>query len=128
VHTQLPPDDLSLSLNLMVATPDVRVREQYFFDTQNSTLVDYPGGVDSTVRASILELAAEVGDDDTRQLLHDLSHAHPCRRTRLAAFQSLAQLSPAEEAQIWEEACRDPEPLVSGTALDRLRDASSTQP
>ncbi len=120
VHIQYPPEQLSVTLNFMVSTPEVRVRDQFFFDLESRTLLDYPAEADSSKRISVLKMAAQVGNGDTRQLLDDLSRRHPCRRTRLAAYQSLAQLAPAEAGQIWESACRDPERLVAQAARAEL--------
>jgi hypothetical protein len=107
VHTQLPPDDLAITLNLMVATPGVRLR-------------DHPGELDTSRRISIVKMAGQVGDGDTRDLLDGLSRQHPCRRTRIAACDSLSRLEPAEAARTWERASADPEPLVASTARRRL--------
>ncbi|HWY23277.1 MAG TPA: hypothetical protein VNX47_00060 [Nevskia sp.] len=120
VHIQYPPDDLSVTLNFMIATPEVRTRDQYFFDLESRTLLDYPAELDGSRRVSVLKMAAHVGNGDTRQLLEDLARSHPCRRTRLAAWQAQAQMSPREAAPIWEAAARDREPLVSQVAAERL--------
>jgi hypothetical protein len=120
VHIQHPPEDLSVTLNFMVATPETRSRDQYFFDLDQGTLLDYPTEVDGSRRVSVLKMAGHVGNADTRQLLEDLALDHPCRRTRLAAWEAQAQLCPGEAPRIWEAACRDREPLVSQTAAARL--------
>jgi len=124
VHIQYPPDDLSITLNFMISTPDVRLRGQYFFDLERRTLLDHPAELDGSRRVSVLKMAGQVGNGDTQQLLDDLSHRHPCRRTRLAAHEALAQLHPAGAWQVWESACRDAEPLVAQTARKRLLTAS----
>jgi hypothetical protein len=120
VHIQYPPDDLSITLNFMISTPEVRVRDQYFFDLASKTLLDYPSELDGTRRVSLLQMAGQVGDGDTRQLLDDLARSHPCRRTRLGAYEALAKMNPAESAGIWESARRDREPLVARTAAGKL--------
>jgi hypothetical protein len=121
VHIQYPPDDLSVTLNFMISTPEVRVRDQYFFDLERGTLLDYPAELDGSRRVSVLKMAAHVGNGDTRQLLADLALSHPCRRTRLAAWEAQAQMNPDEAAQIWEGACRDREALVAQAAGERLK-------
>lgn len=120
VHIQYPPEDLSVTLNFMIATPEVRSRDQYFFDLEKRTLLDYPAELYGSRRVSILKMAGQVGNGDTRQLLADLALAHPCRRTRLAAWEAQAQLCPGEAAPIWEAAARDSESLVSRTAREQL--------
>ncbi|HZR37864.1 MAG TPA: hypothetical protein VFA75_21010 [Nevskia sp.] len=120
VHIQLPPEDLSVTLNFMVDTPEVHTRDQYFFDLERGTLLDYPAELDGSRRISVLRMAAHVGNEDTRQLLDDLARSHPCRRTRLAAWEAQAQLRPGDAARIWESAARDRENLVSQAAAERL--------
>lgn len=120
LHLQYPPDDLSITLNLMVSTPEVRLRDQYFFDLDKRVLLDYPAEMDASRRISVLRMVGFAGDDDTRQLLSDLAQRHPCRRTRLAAVEALVQLEPARAEEIWQRACRDRAPLVANTARRRL--------
>jgi hypothetical protein len=125
VHIQLPPEELSVTLNFMISTPEVRLRDQYFFDLDSRTLLDYPAELDGSRRVSVLKMAGHVGDGDTRQLLDDLARSHPCRRTRLAAFEAMAQLEPRGAAQVWEAACRDHEPLLRHAAAQRLQLAAA---
>jgi hypothetical protein len=116
VHTQFPPEDMSITLNFMISTPEVRLRDQYFFDLQRRVLMDYPRELDGSRRISVIRMAGDVGDANTIQLLNDLALSHPCRRTRLAAFEGMAKLAPERAVTIWELACNDPEALVSETA------------
>ena len=113
VHTQQPPEELSITLNLMVSSPTVRLQDQYLFDVEKNMLVGYPQDIDSSRRSSLLEMASHIGNANTRQILHDLTTSHPSRRTRLAAYESLASLEPNSSLAIWERACKDAEPLVS---------------
>lgn len=122
VHVQFPPDDLSITLNLMINRPEVTVRDQYFFDLDNKKLLGFPPQLDSSRRVSILRMAGYAGDADTQQLLSDLARSHACRRTRLTAFESLARLQPQQAAAIWQSACRDPQPLVVHAAQRALQD------
>jgi hypothetical protein len=121
VHTQQPPEELSITLNLMVSSPNLRLTEQYLFDLERKILIGYPQDIDSSRRSSLLEMASHIGDDNTKELLNDLSKAHPSRRTRLAAFESLAALNPEISSQIWERACNDREPLVADAGRKSLR-------
>lgn len=120
VHTQLPPEDMSITLNFMISTPDVRLRDQYFFDIEQGVLLDYPLEADSSRRISVIRMAADVGDADTAQLLSDLASTHPCRRTRLAACEGLVKLRPADAERTWDQASRDSELLVRDAARDHL--------
>lgn len=123
VHTQHPPEALSVTLNWMIATPEVRLRDQFFFDLERRQLIDYPLELDGSRRISVLRMAGDIGNPDTLQLLHDLALTHPCRRTRLAACTSFARLAPASEARaLWQRACDDPEPMVALAARRQLQE------
>ncbi|MDR3418916.1 MAG: hypothetical protein P4L83_22300 [Nevskia sp.] len=121
VHAQFPPEDLSVTLNFMISSPEERLREQHFFDLQNGTLLDSPPGGEDSGRLSLLKLAGLVGNGDTQELLHDISRKHPSKRSRLAAFDSLTQLNPTRAVPIWESAAEDREPMVKEVALNKLR-------
>lgn len=119
-HVQFPPDDMSMTLNFMISTPEVRLRDQYFFDVERGVLLDYPLELDGSRRISVIRMAADVGNADTEQLLVDLAATHPCRRTRLAAFEAQARLAPQRAEAIWNQASADPEQLVADAARLRL--------
>jgi len=121
VHVQYAPTELTITLNLMVAHPDLRIRDQYFFDLTTKTIASYPPELASSIRVSLLTLAGHLGDANTPELLTDLAARHPCRRTRLTAFEALSRKQPQEAAAIWEKASADKAPLVSNTARRRLR-------
>ncbi|MGH2359560.1 MAG: hypothetical protein ACRDGM_03335, partial [bacterium] len=71
VHIQYPPQELTITLNLMVSHPETRMRDQYFFDLTSRTISSYPNEHVATHRASFVNLAGRVGDGDTQQLLSD---------------------------------------------------------
>lgn len=120
VHIQYPPEDLTVTLNLMVSLPDARMRDQTYFDTARSIIVDYPIDTDASKRVSLMKLAGHMGNADTAQVLNDIARRHPCRRTRLAAFEALSEQLPDRVAEIWEQAARDPSPFVANAAGSRL--------
>ncbi|MGH8222055.1 MAG: transposase [Woeseiaceae bacterium] len=125
VHVQYAPTELTITLNLMVANPEVGFRDQYFFDLASRTIASYPPELAASSRVSLLNLAGYLGDTNTPQLLSDLAAKHPCRRTRLTAFEAWCRQQPDEAASIWEKASSDPAPLVANTARRRLRDLES---
>lgn len=79
IHTQLPPKSLSVSLNLMVRDRLSDTREQYVFDIhqdrRSATIASYPDASPVSVHASLVQLAATVGDPNVRQRLHDLTES-----------------------------------------------------
>jgi hypothetical protein len=119
-HIQYPPKEMTVTLNLVVTTPDVRLREQFAFDLQKKVLLGYPPDHEGSRRVSIIEMAAHIGNMDTVPLLADLSNKHPCRRTRLAALEGLERLAPEQGVKAWEKAASDSAPLVARTARKRL--------
>lgn len=124
VHIQHPPEELTVTLNLIVSLPEIRLRDQLFFDLQSKTIADFPSETDSSKRVSLLRLAGYLGDGNSHQLLIDLARKHPCRRTRLAAYEALTQQAPENKQSIWESACDDSAPLVREMARRRLQEAA----
>jgi hypothetical protein len=121
VHVQYAPAELTITLNLMVAHQEVRIRDQFFFDLTSRTIASFPPDLAATGRVSLVGLAGHVGDANTQQLLSDLSQKHPCRRTRLTAFEAWSRQKPEDAAAIWERAAADAAPLVTNAARQRLR-------
>jgi len=120
VHVQYAPTELTITLNLMIADTAFRLRDQYFFDLASRTITSYPPELASSGRVSLLNIAAQEGNGDTEQLLSDLAAQHPCKRTRLSAFEAWARLRPTEASSIWDRAASDKEPLVASAARRRL--------
>jgi hypothetical protein len=113
VHTQLPPPELSISVNVLK-----RERErpdQYFFDTTRSVVT---GKADKLPTAALIRLAAVVGDDNATDLLVQLAAKHECRRTRLAAHEAVASRTGSSDT--WERALADGDALVRRVAAERL--------
>lgn len=113
VMVRRPPPALSITLDLVV--PAAQRGERRQFDLVRSEL-QHRAGTPQAIRASIVQLASAVGDDTTAELLLRLSREHSCPRTRLAAFQALTRLRPADAAEIWRSAATDPAPLVQRAA------------
>lgn len=122
VHVQYAPTELTITLNLMVVHPEVRIRDQFYFDLASRTIASFPPEIGSSSRVALLNLAGHLGDADTQQLLSDLATSHPCRRTRLSAFDAWARQRPMDSAAIWEKASRDSALLIAHAARKRLRE------
>ena len=122
LHVQFPPEDVSITLSLMFDTPELKARDQYLFDLERQTIIGFGPDTDTARRVDALAMAACVGNAETCQLLGDLARRHPCRRTRLAAYEALARLLPLDAMTIWERACGDPAALVANEARARLSD------
>lgn len=106
VHLQFAPEEFSVSLNLVAVTPDVRIKEQRFYDLQRMVLAEYQGDSDVSKRVSIVRMLGALGDENSVQVLHDLIHSSPCRRTKIAAIESLLKLQPESRAEVLDLAGR----------------------
>ena len=124
LHVQYPPDELTVTLNLLISVPETRLREQYHFDLDRKTIAALPAELEASERVSFVSMAGGLGDANTAQLLDDLADRHPCRRTRIAAADALCRLVPGEAGRVWERATRDPAPLVRDRARQRLAELS----
>lgn len=120
LHIQFPPEDLSITLSLMAELPELRGRDQFFFDLQHRTISGFAPHSETSRRIDVIAMAGQAGDDDTCQVLGDLAASHPCRRTRLAAYEALVRLRPEDSVAIWERASGDSAPLVANEARARL--------
>lgn len=120
VHVQFPPEDISITLSLMFDPPELRARDQYLFDLQRQAISGFGRDTDTARRVDAIAIAGYAGNADTCQLLGDLARRHPCRRTRLTAYEALVRLLPDDANRIWERACDDRAPLVANEARARL--------
>jgi hypothetical protein len=115
VHAQLPPDDLSVSLNILALSPASEFREQYSFDTRRST-------VERVINASALEtlvrLAGHIGGENGAELIDAFADRHPSERIRFAAWSARADSAGDPEARIasYERAAAETSGLVSALA------------
>ncbi|MGZ8327440.1 MAG: transposase [Allosphingosinicella sp.] len=125
VHSQLPPEDLSVSLNILALSPASEFCEQYSFDVRRGAIarVINASGLETLVR-----LAGHVGGENGAELIYRFASAHPSERIRFAAWSARADLAPDPEARIaeYERAAAETSGLVSAlaaAAADRLRRA-----
>jgi len=92
VHTQFPPEKLSISLNLMVRRKDLTEEDQYFFDPVNRKIIEMPKIALIHKRASIIALAGRLANGETINIISSLIDKAPCRRIRQAALDAALKL------------------------------------
>lgn len=92
VHTQFPPETLSISLNVMITNERPDHDDQYFFDPESGRIIEMPQIALVHKRASIVALAGMLANDETVQVLEDLIRQAPCRRVREAAVTAASHL------------------------------------
>jgi hypothetical protein len=91
VHNQLPADEMSISLNIMEATPGLPFLGQYRFDVEKSMIA---GILTRTATESLLAIAANHGGGNGRDLVESFAARHPCDRIQFAALRELAAAAP----------------------------------
>jgi hypothetical protein len=103
VHDQLPPDALSVSLNIMHTSGAQGWLDQYSFDIENRRI----GRILSTGSSeAFLQIAVGLGCDEARDLASRFGNSHPSDRMRLAAWSALVSVETEPNARdaIWREA------------------------
>ncbi len=102
VHAQLPPDSLSVSLNVMHADGAQGWYDQYGFDLERNTVSKVLGAPATDV---FLRIAVGLGGDEALDLAETLARTHPSDRMRLTALEARAGiLDPAGRDELWRQA------------------------
>jgi hypothetical protein len=87
VHNQLPAEKLSVSINIMHASPALPFLDQYRFDVKNCEIA---GILTRSSSEALLALAASHGGGNGLDLAESFAAAHPSDRIRFAALRELA--------------------------------------
>lgn len=119
VHSQLPPEALSISLNIMHAGGAQGWLDQYLFDVESDCIakVISAGGAEVFLR-----VAVGLGGDEARDLADHVARAHPSDRMRLVALEAQAGvLDAAGRDALWRRAESSGSRLVAGEAARRRR-------
>jgi len=90
-HIQRPPPSVSITLNLMLVTPEARLRDQLFLDAKGTEIVQV-GRITPPALALATWLASELGDPCLRDPLDALGTRHPSPTVRRHAQRALARL------------------------------------
>lgn len=128
IHDQLPPDSLSVSINVMPMTASQAWRRQYFFDLSAGRIERC-----ATITAAeiLLPLSLRFGAEDARDLAEDFARRHADPRMRLAAWRALesARWDKDERAVRTERALGDDCALIrdhAGRMTQRLVNGSDS--
>lgn len=119
VHNQLPADEMSVSINIMQASPHLPFLSQYRFDPAKCEIA---GILTRTSSEALLALAANHDGGNARDLVEDFATRHPCDRVRFAALRELAntQSSVDGSLSVFERGMADPNALVAGLAAQEM--------
>ncbi|MET0361325.1 MAG: transposase, partial [Sphingobium sp.] len=123
IHDQLPPDAMSISINVMPMTAAQAWRRQYFFDLSAGRI---EGCATITAAEILLPLSVRFGGGDARDLAEDFARRHGDPRMRLAAWKALEGLaeSTAERHALAERGRADACPLIRAHVDSRDRRAA----
>jgi hypothetical protein len=103
VHSQLPADSLSVSINIMAMSPATEFLDQYGFDLQSSQIRTI---VNRSTLEPLIALAGHLGGENGRDFVEHLAESHPSERIRFAAWKAKAAATggPDERAAVYDEA------------------------
>lgn len=118
VHCQAHPEELSISLNLIVFDSDYR--DQYTFDVKRSLITGRAQDFRQAQRL-MCQIAAKLGNGRTINLLEETARRHDDEEVRLGAFEAWSQLDRDQAARVWETAVSDPHTLVRNRAIEQLK-------
>lgn len=117
VHSQLPPEALSVSLNVMHVDPAQGWFDQYGFDLERGevTRVLSPNATEAFLRVAVAS-----GSDEALDYASWVGEAHPSERLRLASFEARASLlDEAERDKLWRKAEHSGSRMVAHMARER---------
>ncbi len=117
VHSQLPPESLSVSLNIMHVGGASGWLDQYRFDVEKDEIAGAisPGGSEIFLR-----VAVGLGHPDARDLAEHFARTHPSDRMKLVALEAQAGiLNLSERDELWRRAECLGGGLVAGEARRR---------
>ena len=102
VHSQLPPEAMSVSLNVMGIDAAQGWHDQYRFDPASDTITAI---LNPTSTETFLRLAVGLGGAEAQDLAEQFGQSHPSDRMRLASYEARALLADSAEQDIlWREA------------------------
>lgn len=103
IHSQLPPESLSVSLNVMHVNEGQNWFDQYGFDLKRGevTRVLSPNSTEVFLRTAVA-----CGSEEALDLAEHFGRSHPSDRMRLASFEARAKLlaGKGEKDALWREA------------------------
>lgn len=119
VHDQLPPEQMSISINICEHSLRGQALDQYAFDTDNDRV---SGIINRNTAIGLMPVAAELCGERGRSLLGEIATKHASERLRAIAVRSLSSSAESfgDARRLMERSADDVSPLVSGLARYRL--------
>lgn len=122
IHDQIPPESMSVSLNVIEIDEASCWFDQYGFDLESGAIT---GTINPNATETFLQVAVGLGGAEAIDLADRFGRTHPSERIRLASFAARADLcgdAAAREA-VWAEAERNSGSLLVARVADRQRRA-----
>jgi len=117
VHAQAPPDQFSVSLNILGQDAEQPWTDQYCYDLEAGRI----GGILTTTPGeALLALGTRFGGDDGIELATHFARRHPCERMRVTAIDALFRADRGRVAPVLERIADDASRRVALAARDRL--------
>lgn len=122
VHVQYPPENLSISINLIFPRhPDASI--QSIFDPENKTIKGYLDSLPTT--SAIIKAATLLRNNDSIELLEKIAITHSCPRTRAMVINSLTKLNPASKNEYKRLIANDPARYVREWFIAQSRERAA---
>lgn len=128
IHAQLHPQDVSISVNLLVEHARYRSRPQFEFDIEQRRIVGLLRGTSRLRQTAILDFIDLLGcvDDETMELLSHVAVRHEAPNLRAAAYNTLANHRPLDTRHLAQSAFgAERSEVVRSEMLRILEDTSS---
>jgi hypothetical protein len=118
VHSQLPPESLSVSLNVMRLDPAQGWFDQYGFDLARGTVARW---LNPLANEAFLRVAVASGAGSALDYAEWVGAKHPSDRMRLASFEARADLleAPGEVDALWRAGELSGNRMIAGAARAR---------
>lgn len=119
VHRQLPPDSLSVSLNILAYDRAQPWCDQFRFDVTGGTIAE---GLTTAPSEALVALAVHFAGEHGVALADELATRHPAPRMRVTALRALASrhAGEAERGAVLARGLGDPDGYVAGYARQAL--------
>ena len=123
VHMQLPPESLSISLNVLHTSGRERTLDQYFFDPDARKIIGFADVASVHKRASVIEILGYIANPQTIEVLSTLMRRSQCRRVREASISAVSVsscIAKSEKIKLISRCVDDVEEIVRNKARTTL--------
>jgi hypothetical protein len=126
IHLQLPPEDMSISLNIVGLSNRTEFLDQYRFDVERREIA---GIVNPSSLEALVLLAGHFGGQNGYDLVDDFAARHPSARIRFAALRAQASRAPDVDGRValFERAAAENTGFVGAMAAREAKRISETR-